>query len=80
MRCYREPPIPQVEVVVVHPGETRETIDDPAAWGDRDSCREYIYPHNPPRGCKFDLRYIESGRLCSYMIDTAHAWKMATVD
>lgn len=70
--------IPSHEVVMSSPrgGEDFYSIEDPAAWGDNDTCLDYIRTHRPARGCKFAIRYIDSGRLASFSIEHTHGWKV----
>ena len=67
--------IPTHEVVTTSPqgGEDLYTINDPAAWGDNETCVDYICTHRPAPHCKFAIRYIESGRLASFSVPRQYA-------
>ena len=66
---WREAPIPDLGVVITSgdAGEVIAYVSDPKAWGDHDHCVEWISRHKPPRGCRFDLMYVDSGRLASWV-------------
>ena len=74
-----EAPIPTHEVVMSSPqgGEDFFSLDDPAAWGDIDTCVEFICTHRPAKHCKFAIRHIDSGRLSSFMVPSNHFWKVS---
>jgi hypothetical protein len=72
-QSYSEPPIPPYAVVLTNPdsGEVLFDVELPDAVGTREDCADFIGRHMAPAGYQLDLLHIDTGRLCSYMVERA---------